>query len=96
MDIMAQGGGIASTVEATRKATKEELVALGKKRLDSMLAFGVTTVEGKSGYGLDYDTELKQLVVMGELDAAHPVDIVRTFLGAHAVPRNIAGMKKDL
>ena len=91
MDIMAQGGGIASTVEATRKATKEELVALGKKRLDSMLAFGVTTVEGKSGYGLDYDTELKQLVVMGELDAAHPVDIVRTFLGAHAVPPEYRG-----
>jgi imidazolonepropionase len=91
MDIMAQGGGIASTVEATRKATKDELLALGKKRLDSMLAFGVTTVEGKSGYGLDYATELKQLVVMAELDAAHPVDIVRTFLGAHAVPQNYRG-----
>jgi len=91
MDIMAQGGGIASTVEATRKATKEELVALGKKRLDSMLAFGVTTVEGKSGYGLDYDTEVKQLVVMGELDATHPVDIARTFLGAHAIPRDYRG-----
>jgi imidazolonepropionase len=91
MEVMAQGGGIVSTVEATRKATKEELIALGKKRLDSMLAFGVTTVEGKSGYGLDYATEVKQLVVMGELDAAHPVDIVRTFLGAHAVPQNYRG-----
>lgn len=91
MDIMAQGGGIVSTVDATRKATKEELIALGKKRLDSMLAFGVTTVEGKSGYGLDYATEVKQLVVMAELDATHPVDIVRTFLGAHAVPRNYQG-----
>ena len=91
MDIMAQGGGIASTVEATRKATKEELIALGKKRLDSMLAFGVTTVEGKSGYGLDYDTEIKQLAVMGELDATHPVDIVRTFLGAHALPKDFSG-----
>lgn len=86
MDIMAQGGGITSTVEATRKAAKEELLALGKKRLDSMLSFGVTTVEGKSGYGLDYDTEIKQLVVMGELDTIHPVDIARTFLGAHAIP----------
>ena len=91
MDIMSQGGGIASTVEATRKATKEELIALGKKRLDSMLAFGVTTVEGKSGYGLDYATEVKQLVVMGELDSTHPVDIARTFLGAHAVPRDYRG-----
>ena len=91
MDIMAQGGGIASTVEATRKATKEELIALGKKRLDSMLAFGVTTVEGKSGYGLDYDTEIKQLAAMGEIDAIHPVDIVRTFLGAHAVPGDYRG-----
>jgi imidazolonepropionase len=91
MDIMAQGGGIASTVEATRKSTKEELIALGKKRLDSMLTFGVTTVEGKSGYGLDYDTEVKQLVVMGELDATHPVDIARTFLGAHAIPKDYCG-----
>ena len=91
MDIMAQGGGIASTVEATRKSTKEELIALGKKRLDSMLAFGVTTVEGKSGYGLDYETEVKQLVVMGELDATHPVDIARTFLGAHAIPKDYCG-----
>lgn len=91
MEIMAQGGGIVSTVEATREATKEELVARGKKRLDSMMAFGVTTVEGKSGYGLDYATELKQLVVMGELDEIHPIDIVRTFLGAHAVPLNYRG-----
>ncbi len=91
MDIMAQGGGITSTVEATRKATKDELIALGKKRLDSMLAFGVTTVEGKSGYGLDYDTEIKQLIVMGELNAVHAVDIARTFLGAHAVPRDYRG-----
>lgn len=91
MDIMAQGGGIANTVEATRKATKEELIDLGKKRLDSMLAFGVTTVEGKSGYGLDHDTEIKQLVAMGDLDAAHPIDIARTFLGAHAVPRDYRG-----
>lgn len=91
MEIMAQGGGIVSSVEATRKATKDELVALGRKRLDSMLSFGVTTVEGKSGYGLDYTTEVKQLMVMGELDATHPVDIVRTFLGAHAVPGGFRG-----
>jgi imidazolonepropionase len=91
MEIMAQGGGIVSTVEATRKASKEELVNLGRKRLDRMLAFGVTTVEGKSGYGLDYATEVKQLAVMGELDATHPVDVARTFLGAHAVPQGYMG-----
>ncbi|MBD3308769.1 imidazolonepropionase, partial [candidate division KSB3 bacterium] len=57
----------------------------GRKRLDSMLAFGVTTVEGKSGYGLDDATEIKQLEVMQALDREHPIDVVRTFLGAHAV-----------
>lgn len=87
MDIMARGGGIANTVKATRKATKDELISLGIKHLNSMLSFGVTTVEGKSGYGLDYETEIKQLTVMGELDKTHPVDIARTFLGAHAIPR---------
>lgn len=86
MEIMAQGGGIVSTVEATRNATKGDLVSLGRKRLDRMLAFGVTTVEGKSGYGLDYVTEMKQLSVMRDLDALHPVDVVSTFLGAHALP----------
>lgn len=86
MEIMKRGGGIASTVEATRKAGKEELKRLGIERLNSMLDMGVTTVEGKSGYGLDIETEIKQLEVMKELDEEHPVDIVPTFLGAHAVP----------
>ncbi len=91
MDIMQRGGGIVSTVAATRAASKEELVKSGLKRLDSMLAFGVTTVEGKSGYGLDRDTEMRQLEVMAELDAIHPVDVARTFLGAHAVPDDFKG-----
>jgi imidazolonepropionase len=86
MEIMQRGGGIVNTVSATRKAAKEELTAVGSKRLDSMLSFGVTTVEGKSGYGLDRDTELKQLEVMQELNHSHVVDVVPTFLGAHAVP----------
>ncbi len=86
MEIMARGGGIHSTVAATRSATREALAVAGLKRLDSMLSFGVTTVEGKSGYGLDLETEVKQLKVMAYIDAQHPVDIVRTFLGAHAVP----------
>ncbi len=85
IDILESGGGILSTVNATREASKEELIVSGKKRLDSMLSFGVTTVEGKSGYGLDHDTEIKQLEVMNVLDQNHPVDIAKTFLGAHAV-----------
>ena len=91
MEIMERGGGIVNSVEATRNATKEQLIGSGKKRLDSMLSFGVTTVEGKSGYGLDLRTELKQLEVMGELNAVHPVDIVPTYLGAHTVPREFEG-----
>ncbi|MCP4114968.1 MAG: imidazolonepropionase [Desulfobacteraceae bacterium] len=95
MDIMNRGGGIANTVRATRKASGEELSGLGLKRLDSMLSFGVTTVEGKSGYGLDHDTEIKQLEVMKRLDAVHPIDIVPTFLGAHAVPPEFKGKKDE-
>ena len=88
MEIMQRGGGIANTVESTRKASAAELIEAGIKRLDSMLSIGVTTVEGKSGYGLDKETEIKQLEVMGHLDNVHYVDVVRTFLGAHAVPQN--------
>jgi imidazolonepropionase len=91
MDIMRRGGGIVNSVQSTREASKEELCAQGKKRLDSMLSFGVTTVEGKSGYGLDLETELKQLEVMKQLDKEHPVDIVNTFLGAHAIPLEYKG-----
>jgi imidazolonepropionase len=95
MEIMRRGGGIVNTMAATRKADRQELLDSGKSRLDAMLAMGVTTVEGKSGYGLDLATELKQLEVMAELDAGHPVDVVRTFLGAHAVPPEYAGRADD-
>lgn len=95
MEIMERGGGIINTVFATREAKKDELIEAGRKRLDSMLSFGVTTVEGKSGYGLDYDTELKQLEVMSDLDNAHPVDVVRTFLGAHAVTKEYKGREDE-
>ncbi len=91
MDIMKRGGGILNTVKATRAAKKKELIETGIKRLDSMVSFGVTTVEGKSGYGLDHSTEIKQLEVMEELNRDHPVDIVGTFLGAHAVPEDYKG-----
>jgi imidazolonepropionase len=91
MEIMARGGGIVSTVEATRQADLETLVRDGRRRLDSMLSFGVTTVEGKSGYGLDRETELRQLEAMAQLEREHPLDIVSTFLGAHAVPKDYPG-----
>lgn len=91
MDIMNRGGGIINSVRGTMEASLEELIALGKKRLDSMIMFGVTTVEGKSGYGLDRDTEIKQLEAMKALQDAHSIDIVPTFLGAHAVPKDYKG-----
>ena len=91
MEIMQRGGGIVNTVEATRRASRQQLVASGIQRLNSMLSFGVTTVEGKSGYGLDRDTEIKQLEVMRELNRLHALDVVPTFLGAHAVPGEYKG-----
>lgn len=91
MDIMQRGGGIVSSVKATRAASKKELYNSGIKRLNSMLSFGVTTVEGKSGYGLDCETEIKELEVMDKLNRAHPIDVVKTFLGAHAVPEEYKG-----
>ncbi|SCG83112.1 imidazolonepropionase [Proteiniborus sp. DW1] len=86
MDILKAGGGILSTVRATQKASFEELYTKAEKSLNTMLEFGVTTVEAKSGYGLDTETELKQLRVAKELNERHPVDIVSTFMGAHAIP----------
>jgi imidazolonepropionase len=94
MQIMQRGGGIFNTVKATRKASKEELIRSGIKRLDSMLSLGVTTAEGKSGYGLDRETEIKQLEVMAHLDRVHYVDVVPTFLGAHAVPEEYKGKEE--
>ena len=87
MEIMQRGGGIVNTVEATRQASGEHLLESGIRRLNSMLSFGVTTVEGKSGYGLDRETEIKQLEVMARLNQIHYLDVVPTFLGAHAIPQ---------
>lgn len=86
LDILKAGGGIHSTVRATKNASFQELYSKAKKSLDTMLEFGLTTIEAKSGYGLDTETELKQLRVAKELHKNHPVDIVSTFLGAHAIP----------
>ena len=86
IEILNNGGGILSTVKATKEASEEALYKKAKKSLDRMLEFGVTTVEEKSGYGLELNTEIKQLEVARALDKNHPVDLVHTFLGAHAVP----------
>jgi imidazolonepropionase len=86
MEIMNNGGGIHATTSMTRKASEEELVQESLVRLDRFLKHGVTTVEAKSGYGLDWDTEHKQLLAAKRADELHPVDVVRTFMGAHAVP----------
>jgi imidazolonepropionase len=91
MEIMEAGGGIASTTQATQAATVEELCAASKSRLDTMLTLGTTTAEVKTGYGLDTPSELKMLQAIVALDATHLIDLVPTFLGAHAVPPAYAG-----
>ena len=91
LDILRAGGGILSTVRATRKASGDELFEKSRAFLDEMLAQGVTTAELKSGYGLDMETELKQLRVIKRLNEAHPMDAVATYLGAHAIPEEYRG-----
>jgi len=91
LEIMAAGGGIMSTVRATRAASVEQLVEESRARLDRMLAHGTTTAEAKTGYGLDVENELKMLEAIRRLDAEHPVDLVPTFLGAHAVSTEYQG-----
>jgi len=85
-EIAKSGGGILSTVRATRAATEEELLALSEKRLRSFLNEGVTTIEIKSGYGLDTASEMKMLRVARKLQELHPVTVRTTFLGAHTMP----------
>jgi len=95
MSIMERGGGIHNSMTATRNASFDQLKETGRKRLDKMMQLGVTTVEGKSGYGMDKDTELKQLEVMQALEKEHPIDIVSTFLGAHATPQEYKGREDE-
>ena len=90
-DIARAGGGIASTVKATRAASEAELEAQSRKRLLALLAEGVTTLEIKSGYGLSLEHEGKTLRVARALGSKHPVDVRTTFLGAHALPPEFAG-----
>jgi imidazolonepropionase len=91
LEILKRGGGILSTVRATREITKEDLKSKARRHLDRFLSYGVTTLEAKSGYGLDKETELKQLEVVKELHDEHPIDLVSTFLGAHAIPEEYKG-----
>ncbi|NBC70576.1 imidazolonepropionase [Paenibacillus sacheonensis] len=91
LEILAQGGGILSTVQATRAASEEALYEKAYRSLDIMLLQGVTTVEAKSGYGLSLEDELKQLRVAKRLGETHPLDVVSTFMGAHAVPAEYKG-----
>lgn len=86
-DIAAAGGGIVSTVAATRAASEADLIAQTRPRLDEMLASGTTTCEIKSGYGLDVDNELKMLRAVAALGETHDMDFVATFMGAHEIPR---------
>jgi imidazolonepropionase len=84
--IAAAGGGIVSTVRATRAASEEDLVERTRERLDEMLRAGTTTCEIKSGYGLDVESELKMLRAIRRLSQEHPIDVIATFMGAHEVP----------
>lgn len=86
LQILAEGGGILSTVRSTRAASEDDLLAQAKRSALRMLLHGTTTVEAKSGYGLDRDTELRQLRVAQRLCSEVPIDVVPTFLGPHAVP----------
>ncbi len=95
LDILAAGGGILSTVNATKNSTFDELYDKAKKSLDTMLAHGTTTVEAKSGYGLEWETEEKQLKVAKKLNEDHPIEIVSTFMGAHAIPTRFKENPED-
>ncbi|KHE69265.1 imidazolonepropionase [Halobacillus sp. BBL2006] len=86
LEILEKGGGILSTVKATKKATEEELLKKGRFFLERIASYGVTTLEAKSGYGLDKETELKQLNVVKHLNEEGALDIIPTFLGPHAIP----------
>ena len=85
LEILAAGGGILSTVAATRDATTDQLLAHGRRWLEEMLGNGVTTVEAKSGYGLDLETEIRLIEVAHRLGTEGPVEVIPTYLGAHAV-----------
>ena len=95
LEILREGGGILRTVKDTRAASPHELFAQSAKRLESMISHGSTTIEAKSGYGLDRNTELKMLETARKLGEDYPVDVVSTYLGAHAFPPEFEGRPDD-
>jgi imidazolonepropionase len=95
MEIMNAGGGINSTVRQTRSATTDDLISEALPRVQRMLAYGTTTAEAKTGYGLEIDTELRMLEAILRLDKEGPLDLAPTFLGAHAVPPEFADQSED-
>lgn len=95
LDILKSGGGILNTVEATRKASFDDLYHQAEKSLNEMLLFGVTSLEAKSGYGLDLETEVKTLKVLKALNEVHPIEISITYLGAHALPKDYLNKRDD-
>jgi len=94
-EIASRGGGIRGTVGKTRAISLQDLVKVCKKRLDQMLISGTTTLEAKSGYGLDLETEIKQLRALQQLAGQHPADIIPTFMGAHEIPDEFRGKNRD-
>ncbi len=94
LEILERGGGILSTVKRTREAAKERLISEAERRIKTMLAFGTTTAEAKSGYGLDMQTEIKSLEAIADLSRTLPIDLVPTYLGAHAVPPEFESSSK--
>ena len=95
MEIMAAGGGIASTVRQTRQASIEALMQAARPRLERMLAYGTTTAEAKTGYGLETAAELRMLEAIFRLDRQGPLELAPTLLGAHAVPPEFSGRAQD-
>lgn len=95
MSIMERGGGIASTMRATRAATREELTEAAEAHLQAMADMGVTTVEAKSGYGMELKTEIRQLEVIKHLNETQPLDIYPTFMGAHDRPAEYKGREME-
>lgn len=95
LDLLKAGGGIMNTVRTTRAASLEQVITETRARLDRMLSYGTTTAEAKTGYGLDTQTEVKLLEAIYKLDATHPIDLVPTFIGAHAVPEEYKGRADD-
>ena len=96
MEILKSGGGILNTMRQIRKADEDTILEFNLKLLDEMLSKGYTTVEGKSGYGLERESEMKQLRILRRLSNIHPIDVVPTFLGAHAIPPEFDSSAKYL